>query len=267
MGYIELEKLPIKDRKEINILHSATFLLRGKRYYFKEVKVINQSYNEMIGYELAKDFGLEAIPYDLASYNGRIGFLSRDYMQEGYVSLEDLLKQYYGTEEGKNNLDNVSIMLRDTFPSEVAEKIINDLLELLMFDIIIGNYDRHEKNIVIDTKNGKLGPVSDNEMMLDSDAMYGQWYAFKMHPDDKYTLDSFLGYLDSAGLVTFAKKVLIIESSNIQSVMSRVEEKIGHPMNEYIKAEIAKKYSEYFGFLLRKIDKEVEARYTLTKSR
>ncbi len=267
MGYIELEKLPIKERKETNVLHAATFLLRGKRYFFKPVKQINQSYNELIGYELAKDFGLEAIPYDLASYYGQIGFLSKDYKQEGYVCLDDLLKNYYGTAEEKNNLDDASIMLRDTFPEEVAERIINQLLDLLMFDIIIGNYDRHEENIIIDTKNGKLAPVSDNEMMLDSDAMYGQWYAFKMNADDKYTLDSFLGYLDSSGLVLFARKALIIQSSNIQSVMQRVEKKIGHPINGYIKAEIEKKFSQYSGFLLRKIEKEVESRYTLNKSR
>ena len=267
MGYIELEKMPIKKREETNQLHSFTFLYWGKRYYFKEVKAINQSYNELIGYELAKDFGLEAIPYDLASYNGHIGFLSKDYMQDGYVRLEDLLKNYYGSSEDKNNLDDAATMLRDTYPPEVAEKIINDLLDLLMFDIVIGNYDRHDQNIVIDTKNGKLAPISDNEMMLDSDAMYSQWYGFRMSADDKYTLDSFLSYLDSAGLVRFAKKVLIIQSNNIQSIMSRVEKKIGHPMNEYIKAEIVKKFSEYSGFLLRKIEKEVESRYKLTKSR
>ena len=267
LGYIELEKLSLKNKEEINQLHSFTFLYLGKRYFFKEAKNVSQSYNELIGYELAKDFGLEAVPYDLASYNGHVGFLSQDYMKDGYVCLEDLLVKYYGTDEGKNNLDDASIMIRDTFPYESSEKIISDLVRLLMFDIIIGNYDRHDQNIIIDTNNGRLAPVSDNELLLSDDAMYGQFYAFRITPDDKITLDNFLNYLSSDELFEFARKALIISENNIESVMSRVEKRIGHPMIEPLKLEIIKKFTDYFHFLLRKIDKEVEYRYTLKKSR
>ena len=267
MGFIELEKLPIKERQVINVFNACTFLLKGKRYYFKELKNTNRCYNELVGYELAKDFGMEAVPYDIASYDGFIGYLSEDYMKPGYSCLDDLYDKYFEHDtRNRCNLDDVSMFLRDTYP-EFAENIIHDLEDLLMFDIIIGNYDRHDGNIVIDTINGRLAPVSDNEMMLEDDAMYGQFYSFRMNANDKTTLDSFLAYLDSEGLMRFARKALIISDKNMESVIQRVEKKIGYPMIESLKKEITKKFSDYFSFLLRKINKELESRQRLVKSR
>ena len=224
-------------------------------------------YNELVGYELAKDFGFEAVPYDIAVHDGFNGYISQDYMKDGYVPLEDLYRTYFGYDtRHKCNLDDVSIFLRDAYP-EIAENVISDLIRLLEFDIIIGNFDRHDQNIIIDVKNGKLAPVFDNEMMLNEDAMYGQFYSFRMSADDKTTLDSLLSYLDIAGLSNFARKTLIISQNNMESVMKRVETKIGRPMDTKIKEKMIKRFNDYCTFLLRKIDKEMESRMRLTKSR
>ena len=124
MGFIELEKLPIKERQVINVFNACTFLLKGKRYYFKELKNTNRCYNELVGYELAKDFGMEAVPYDIASYDGFIGYLSEDYMKPGYSCLDDLYDKYFEHDtRNRCNLDDVSMFLRDTYP-EFAENII-----------------------------------------------------------------------------------------------------------------------------------------------
>lgn len=267
-GFIILDKWPMKNREIVNEkFHSFSFVTKGKKYFFKEVKNTTMYYNELVGYELAKDFGLEAVPYDIAVYDGFNGYISQDYMKDGYVSLEDLFRVYFNYDtDDKCNLDDVSYFLREEYP-EIAENIISDLIRLLEFDIIIGNYDRHEENIIIDIPNGKLAPVFDNEMLLTEDAMVNQFYSFKMSRDDKYTLDNLLQYLDSSALLEFATKVLIISHNNIESVMQRVEKKIGHPIDPVTRKKMVCGFSNYSGFLLRKIDKELESRNRLTKSR
>ena len=267
-GFIILDKWPKKNIEQINErFPSFSFITRGKKYFFKEVKDSNVFYNELIGYELAKDFGLEAVPYDIAVNDGFNGYLSQDYMRDGYVTLEELYRVYFNYDtDDKCNLNDVSMFLRDAYP-EIAENIINELITLLEFDIIIGNYDRHDQNIVIDLKNGRLAPVFDNEMLLSEEAMYGQFYGFKMSRNDNSTLDSLLSYLSGEELYNFARKVIIISQKNIESVMQRVEKKIGRPINVMTKKSIISKYSNYCGFLLRKIDKELESRHRLIKNR
>ncbi|MBQ4031414.1 MAG: hypothetical protein II625_06635 [Bacilli bacterium] len=264
LGFINLDKWHIKDKQVINVFNSFSFMCRKQKFFFKELKNSSQFYNELIGYELAKDYGMEAIPYDVASYDGFVGYLSRDYMKDGYVYLEDILKKQYGDSDHRNNLDDASYALREIYP-EFAEQVIHDLIELLMFDIIIANYDRHDRNIIVDTANGRLAPVSDNEMMLSDDSMYGQYYSFKMNSNDHNTLDNLLHYLDLEGINYFLSKIEIINPKNIESVFSRVEAKIRYPMIEPIKKQIAKGFNDNYHILINHVKKELESRKLLSK--
>lgn len=264
LGFINLDKLKIKNKQVINVFNSFSFVYRNQKYFFKELKNTSQFYNELIGYELARDFGMPAIPYDVASSDGFVGYLSKDYMRKGYIYLEDVLKMEYGLTRNRNNLDDASYALRERYP-EFAEQVIRDLIELLMFDIIIGNYDRHDRNIIIDTENGRLAPVSDNEMMLSDDSIYSQYYSFKMHSKDHQTLDSLLQYLDLNGINYFLSKVEIINPNNIASVFKRVEDKIGYPMIDKIKEEITSKFNDNYRIIISHVKKELEARKLLSK--
>ena len=264
-GFINLDEYPIKRKHVINIFNSFSFYLGGKKFFFKELKNSDQCYNELVGYELAKDFGFEAVSYDIAISDGFPGYLSRDYMQPGYVCLEDFYKVYFNyNTRHRCNLDDVSIMLRDTVP-EVAEDIINDLVRLLMFDIIIANYDRHDRNIIIDTKRGRLAPVADNEMMLNEDSLDEQYYSFKVMSGEKRTVDNFISYLDMEGLEFFLNKLQIISQSNIESVCERVERKIGYPMIPSLKQHLMDKFQSHYVDLVNKVTKEIETRKVLAK--
>lgn len=265
LGFIDLDKLHIKNKKVINVFNSFSFIFNGKRYFFKELKNTNQCYNELIGYELARDFGLLAVPYDLASYDGFCGYISENYLRDGYVYLEDILKKYYSNTRYKNNLNDAVIAISNVYSEEFANNIRFDLIKLLMFDIIIGNYDRHDKNIIIDEKHARLGVVPDNEMMLSSDAMYNQYYGFKMFDGDRNTLDNLLSYLDEDGLRFFMSKIQIISNENIESVMKRVETKIGRPMIAPLKQELNKKFGDYYRYLVRVVQKELDSRLILRK--
>ena len=264
-GFVDLDKWNIKHRQILNIFNSFTFVKHNQRYYFKELKNTKDCYNELIGYELACQFGLNAVPYDIASYDGFVGYLSEDYMKEGYVYLEKILESTYNNTRDKNNLDCATIALKNYFPEQVALRISDELLDLLMFDVIIANYDRHDRNILIDTKNGCLGPVSDNEMMLNEDSMYDQYFSFSMFEGDRYTVDNLLSYLDLEQLNYFASKVELIKEDNIRNIIKTIEIKLGAPLIEALKEDILKKFKSHYAYLLRMIKKELEERKKLSK--
>ena len=265
LGFIEIDRLPIKKVEEISSFNSFTFLLNGERYYFKELKNTSQCYNELIGYELARDFGFNAVPYDMASYDGFCGYLSKNYMKDSYVFLEDILIKYYSYTRNKCNLNDVIIAISEKYSKSVVENLRIELVKLLMFDIIIANYDRHDRNIIIDEERGCLAPISDNEMLLSDDAMFEHYYCFKIKESDAYALDGLLEYLSDEELKFFLKKVEIINKDNIASVMERVEKRIGCPMINVLKAELVKRFNINYSYLLRAIKKEIESRMTLKK--
>ena len=155
-GFLDFEKIKIKDYEMVSESTCFTFTYRGNRYYFRPARQVEYVYNELIAYEIAKDFGIDAVPYDLAYVNGQIGNISKDFFEPGMVHLEDMLKSFYGTDHNKCNLSDVEFMLQEIYSTEVAKKIGAQLIDLLMFDLIIGNADRHDRNIIINEREEKL---------------------------------------------------------------------------------------------------------------
>ena len=262
MGFINLDKLGLSKVDNIMILDSFRFVYKNDLYYFKKVKSINQSYNELIGYELAKDFGLDAIQYDIGSYYGFIGFISKDYSNKGYCFLEQYIENYYGKFSKRNNIHDVSIMFHDTFGEDVANNIMNDLYRLLMFDIIIANSDRHDRNILIDSSTLRLGPVFDNEMLLNED----YYFSFSVTGRDDNTISEFLSILSPQELEFFVNKIEIINRDNLLKVFNRIEKKIGTSMVDSIKNEVLKKYSDYYEYL-KKVVKMIKGNRFLLENK
>lgn len=263
MGYIKIEELDIQNKSDINY-NLFSFEYNGKKYYFKQVKNVNRAYNELIGYELAKDFGIECVSYDLASYNGFIGYLSEDYMKDGYKRLSGLLSDYYGNIYNRCNYNDVSSMFFDMY-EEDSNELIDQLLLLIMFDVIIGNFDRHDENIIIDVENKRLAPISDNEMLLGEQAVYGGYFSFSIDNNKTNTLSRLIEYLPGTYREFFLKKIQIISRENILSVFARVEEKIGCSMNLAVKKELLLSFEKYYKYLMDKIEKFNKEKLALKK--
>ena len=249
LGYINLDKLGIAKIDNLFAIDSFSFNYNNERYFFKKIKSIDQSYNELIGYELAKDFGLDAIEYDLGSYYGFIGFISKDYSRKEYRYLESYINSYYGSYSKRNNIHDVSIMFHDIFSELDANNIMNDLYKLLMFDIIIANSDRHDRNIIIDSSTLRLGPVFDNEMLLNRD----YYFSFSVTGKDDNTISEFLSILNPQELEFFVNKLEIINRDNLIKVFNRIEKKIGTSIVDGIKEEVLQRYSVYYEYLNRVI--------------
>ena len=203
-GFIELDNITIRDYQKVPDSNCYTFTYKRKRYYFKPARKVEYIYNELVAYEIAKDFGLEAVPYTIASFNGQVGSLSEDFMKPGMVYLEDMLISFYGNDRNKCNLSDVEFMLQERYSSEFATKISNQLIDLLMFDLIIGNIDRHDRNIIINEQEERLSPVFDNELMLNG-VLYGEKFCFTLFALERDNLGSFVRFMDDAVIAKYRR--------------------------------------------------------------
>ena len=123
---------------------------------------------------------------------------------------------------------------------------------MLMFDLIIANPDRHDKNIVFEMKNDSLGPIFDNELML-SRTVYNDKFCFGVFPGERNTLDDFLNYMDEDTIKIFIDKIMIISKENIESVFERIEKRIGTKMDSVAKNLLMKKFEVQYAYLNEKI--------------
>ena len=265
MGLIQIDKLDISGEIPIKLFDSYSFLYQNQRYFFKTAKNISQIYNELIAHELANDFGIESIPYDLAYYHDSIGVISKDCMKKGDKLLEDLLMDYFHEDyHEKCNLDDTVLTLMETY-GDSCNSIIDELMHMMMFDIIIANHDRHDRNIIINTETRRLGPLVDNEMLLSDQALYDNYYSFKVTSRDDNTIANLIKILNDNQLLFFYKKVEIISPENIEDVFRRVEAKIKTPMVGPIKEELRKKFAFHYRSLLNILKEELVSRKVLAK--
>lgn len=252
MGFIELDKFRIRDYEAVPKSNCFTFTYKGKRYFFKPTKRVEDIYNESIAYEIAKDFGIDAVPYDIASKDGEIGYLSKDCFRPGMMYLEDMLISFYGNDLNKCNLSDVEFMLQERYSEEFAAKISKQLIDMLMFDLIIGNIDRHDRNIVINEREEKIGPVFDNELMLNG-VMYGEKYCFTLFALKDDNLGSFLKFMDDDVVAKFITKIELVSGEHINEIFERIEDRIGAPMNSVIKERLIKRFELQYYTLLKAV--------------
>lgn len=157
--------VPIGKRIKKVVLHPETFDL----YYFKEPKEKYpwEFWNEIIAYEVGKKLGFNVLKYEPAILDGIGGCLSKsmteDFTQE-LIHGQQVLLRIYPEFETKKGTDHTFQLVESFFKSlneEEHKLIINDFIEMLVFDAIIGNRDRHQQNwaiireIKVQTRTGK----------------------------------------------------------------------------------------------------------------
>ncbi|MCA0349870.1 MAG: hypothetical protein LCH35_11495 [Bacteroidetes bacterium] len=145
--------VPIGKRIKKVVLHPTSFDL----YYFKEPKEKYpwEFWNEIIAYEVGKKLGFNVLKYEPAILDGIGGCLSKsmteDFTQE-LIHGQQVLLRIYPEFETKKGTDHTFQLVESFFKSMNEEEhklIINDFIEMLVFDAIIGNRDRHQQNWAI----------------------------------------------------------------------------------------------------------------------
>lgn len=128
----------------------------GCLYYFKtslKKKVIDYKYefwSEVIASEIGEALGLDILHYDVAWKEDRLGCLSKsmidpqkEELQEGYKWLTGFDAKYDTNDKDAYTFQVIERLLTTRFNQE---GFIKDMIEIIVFDSIIGNEDRHQEN-------------------------------------------------------------------------------------------------------------------------
>jgi len=139
------------------VIHPDIFDL----YYFKEPeeKYLWEFWSEIISYEIGKKLGFNVLKYEPAVSGDVVGCLSKSMVEPFEQELilgQQFLLGIKPNFEKKKGTDHTFELVEEFFDSGfVSATLINDFIEMLVFDAVIGNRDRHQQNwaIIKETKN------------------------------------------------------------------------------------------------------------------
>ena len=129
-----------------------------KDYYFKtSLKKEQKDYkyefwSEIIASEIGSTLGFNMLRYDIAYKNGDIGCISESMVIEGQNKLTEGISYLTGYDvsynpKHKDSKKQYSFQLiKNTLSFYKIESFINNIIEIIIFDSIIGNGDRHQEN-------------------------------------------------------------------------------------------------------------------------
>lgn len=290
--YNDLEDLSSNGLIDIepSILQNKFWIIDPKTGYrialFKSQQAFSdEAYAELLSEEVAKVLNIPVAHYDLATFNGKKGVLSYNFIKEydDYYSGFDIILDFYdeklikdeelsklynidnqndGVEDvvnKLNNLEDVWSILEDRYKNhprkeEIVPKIVDGLVDRLIFDILMINADRHADNWgELDSigKGKDLSPAFDNARTLnmhnnviiesfdDDVIIQDQELRFTVDNSNEKkpleVLDKFLKISSSEYKDRVIEKVKVLEE-NVEFIPLRVEERTKKQMPDYLKS-------------------------------
>ena len=249
LGFLILDHLKFEEVCFTRGYSHFYFICDGVKYYFKRTFSLDTIYNELIAEEIAKEFGIPHVHYDLASYHEHAGVVCEDFVKDGkYEMLSEILPN-----DHHNNLEQIELELRKRYKDEyIVQGLMQELINIFMFDIVIGNSDRHVDNLgILENEYGiHFTPAFDNDLMLFDNAVYGDYYSIGVDTMDK----QYDGHIISKFIETYGEeyryilldKIEIVSPENMELIMARVEKRIGAQMNDYIQEKILREMAFYY---------------------
>lgn len=215
-------------------------------YYMKIINNKDKLYNELIAEEVAKDFNIKCAYNDLCIYNGNYYSLSKQIYNENdkYIPMQKLL------DEHDNNMMYIWNLLEDEYGDrKLVAKLMNEIVNIFLFDVLIANYDRHVGNygLLIHDNDISIAPLIDNENMLSVYSIVDGEFCIGMEDCDYYRDDLFTKFLKLSSdtyLDEFESKLWIIEPSNVEKIINRVENKLGTIIDKEIKERIYNDFND-----------------------
>lgn len=212
--------------KKITV-HPTTF----NEYFFKgskelptgEIRYPTEFWSEIISSKIGQILGFNTLDYNIgynANGNQKIGCLSKSMVNysinkltEGKVYLTGF-KSSYNPEKDKEQY--TFQFIRDTLNYFNYQNYIYNLLEIIVFDSVIGNSDRHQENWGIITNFEQTIQEIDNELKNPKNKRLRRW-GLRL---EKILANSQV--LKSKENLTIKKRDLIIESDIIKNSFSPI---------------------------------------------
>lgn len=278
-GIVEVEPLGISEKFWILSSDNNERIALFK----EEAPLSSESYAELFSEEIAKILGMPTAHYDLATFNGKKGVISYNFVKEddNFYSFSDIILDFYDDKLENNeelgqlygiseedtieevvsnltNLQDIWCILDDKFKDNcdrrfIVGKIVNSLVDKLIFDILTVNVDDHSENfgIVSNLENkGELSPQFDNARILNlhQNILNDEYKNVEMLTNKRLELT-----VDNSSIkkpLEVLKHFLDISSSeyrelvndkinalknNIDLIPSIIENRTEHPIPDYLK--------------------------------
>ena len=177
-----------------------TYEHNGKKYYFKRIYKKEAYYNDIIAEKIAKRLGIPCCHHFLSTYNGNIGISSEMFDTTNYIPMTNFLGRVYPKEDQyrMNNFEDIWNALETKFDFETTERLMDELVNIFIFDILIGNPDRHPDNygLIIEDNNVRWNPLFDNEFLLSLITIDMGETSLLVSPEDYRSWNEYVSYLN-----------------------------------------------------------------------
>lgn len=140
-----------------NTAAKKIIIYQSKSYFYKTYQDINQAYYEIITYKLAEKLKMNTAKYQLVTLNHEIGTISENFNPNDMpiISLYEILESFKqqnkipSTTNSLNNLENIEqAIFCYTKDKQYTAKIMEELKNIFLLQILVGDLDRRPKNIL-----------------------------------------------------------------------------------------------------------------------
>ncbi len=227
------------------------------------------AYMELIAEELAQLFSIPTAHYDLAMINQEKGVITKNFKLngvkyiKGIVIIENYLKNVLNIQDPRklkeeikkyNSLEGIRKSLdywyrNNAKRDELVSKLMEQLTNVFIYDILTGQTDRHEYHWGISETNNDifLQPLFDNERILYFENNFRFYVHTEMEINNyleetgnfseslKRILLEFLIFSEEKYLNIIQEKIHLIEKINIKNIFYKIEKRTFAPIPEEIK--------------------------------
>lgn len=128
------------------------------RWLFKEARPnTGEDWAEKVAAGFAKLLGVDAAQVELATYVGRRGCISKNFIArergEALIHGNEILAVHVAhydktkiAKQSDHTVTNIISAVDRLFPGNLGQPILKQLAEYIVFDALIGNTDRHHEN-------------------------------------------------------------------------------------------------------------------------
>lgn len=157
------------------------YILDNEFYFFKDRGIVE----ELFMSELANECKVRCVKFLLAHDNGNLGIISKLYREKNkeYLMYSDFCKKYFNNI--LTSLGGFRLSTSIQFGEDKMTKIMNDLFDLISFDIFSGQWDRDEYNFFFECDkydNIRIAPLCDNGAVFQKEL-------FNIFPFGEFCLD------------------------------------------------------------------------------
>lgn len=165
---------------------SKTILIHPEsddQYFFKgskelvtgEFRYPTEFWSEIVSSKIGQLFGFDMLDYNIAfneNFNQKIGCLSKSMINNSLNKLtegKEYLMGFDSKYDPENDKEHYTFQfIEDSLTYFSLEKYISNIIEIIVFDALIGNSDRHQENWAIITNFDKTIQSLDNELQANA---------------------------------------------------------------------------------------------------